>query len=252
MNHKSLFALAGVTAFFSVTGFAGTMGAQTDTAHNAGWNIGADIGFGYLNTQEEDILAPVPITVPQVTEIQSQSHSIGHVIGGGYLGYDVSISERLSIGMEGGYKYLGQSHYKSYAADTVSSNYFDNNIKVNQQAIDFLLSGRLLFWRNISFIGKAGVAYVRSQTKATSNFNVISFEGGLPTDVVIWRIKPEVNLGVGYSINQHVDLNLMYIHIGGTDANVPGYTRYYNATPDKLPGVFEYNGLSVGLSYTFG
>lgn len=238
------------TACFSLTSYAGTMGAHA--THNAGWTIGADIGYGYLSTQEEDLLSPVSITVPATPEIQSQSHHLGDLIGSGYLGYNFSVLESLLMGVEVGYKYLGQSRYKSYAQDTISNSFFDNDIKVTQQAVDFLLASRFYVSRDFSFIGKAGAAYVYSDTKSSSNFNLAPFVGGLPTDVSIWRIKPEFSLGVGYALSSSVDLNLTYTHIGGVDTNVTGLFRYYSITPDKLPAVFEYNGLALGLSYRFG
>lgn len=240
-----------VTACVSITGYAGTMGSQIGPAHPAGWVIGADIGYGYLSTQEENILAPVPITVPASTEVQAQSRNIGSLVGGGYLGYNFKVLDALLMGVETGYEYLGQSHYKSLARDLISSNFFNNDIKVNQQAINLLLTSRFYVWQGFSFIGKAGAAVVRSETNSKSNFNLPPFIGGLPTDAVIWRIRPEFSLGLGYPIANQMDLNLVYTHIGGVDTNVTGLFRYYSATPDILPAVFEYNGLTLGLSYSF-
>lgn len=253
MKSKLWLGFTGITTLLSSLGYAGTMGdMQTNGAYKSGWVIGGDIGFGYLNTQEEDILAPVPVMVPRSTEIQDQDHTLGHVVGGGYLGYNYSVFSSFLMGMEVGYKYLGQSNYHSFSRDLLSVNFLKNDIRVNQQAIDFLLTGKLYVSKNISFLAKAGPAYVRSQTKQDSDFNLVSFAGGLPTDVVIWRIKPEFDLGVGYTIYNNIDLNVTYTHIGGVDTNVTGLYRFYNAVPDKTPAVVEYNGITVGLSYTFG
>ena len=43
----------------------------------------------------------------------------------------------------------------------------------------------------------------------------------------------------------------MYTYLGGVDGHV-GAIRFYNAVPDRLPAVFRYNALTLGLSYTFG
>lgn len=243
--------LLAITVCASITSHAGTMGGQTNPAHSGGWVLGADIGYGYLNTQEEDILAPAPITIPASTETQEQSHSIGSLVGGGYLGYNFEVLSSLLMGTEVGYKYLGQSRYRSFVRDVISNSFFNNDIKINQQTIDLLLTGRFYVWQELSFIGKVGAAYVRSETNSKSNFNLPPFVGGLPTDAVIWRIKPEFSVGVGYPVANNTNLNLTYTHIGGVDSNVTGLFRYYSATPDRLPAVFEYNGITLGLSYTF-
>lgn len=253
MINKLCLGLTGVAVFISTSCYSGTMGdVQNNVTPRGGWVVGGDIGYGYLSTQEEEILAPVPITTPRTPEIQNQNHQVGSLVGGGYLGYGFPVFERLLMGLEGGYKYLGQSRYNSHSLDQVFGNFLSNNIKVNQQAVDLLLTGHFYVHPKISFIGKVGAAYVRSQTKDQSDFLLGGSRGGLFTDAVIWRIKPEVSLGVGYSVNSSIDLNLIFTHIGGIDANVDGAHRFYSFLPDRLPAVFEYNALTVGLSYTFG
>lgn len=253
MKNKLVLSCTGFTALLSTMCYGGAMGdMQTNNVHKSRWVIGGDAGFGYLSTQEENLLAPVPNSIPLNTETQSQDYKVGHFIGGGYLGYNYSVLSTLLLGVEVGYKYLGQSTYHSLARDIISVNTLDNEIKVNQQAVDFLVTGKLYVTQNINFLAKAGPAYVRSQTKQDSRFIFTGISGELSTDAVIWRIKPEFALGVGYTFKDNMDLNLTYTHIGGVDTNVTGLYRFYNVTPDRTPAVFEYNGLTLGLSYTFG
>ncbi|MBA2656506.1 MAG: hypothetical protein H0U70_05910 [Tatlockia sp.] len=251
MLKKLSLGITAVAAFVSAVSFAGTMGDIQTFPSRGGWIIGGDIGYGYLSTQEEDILAPIPFTIPPITETLSQRHKIGNLVGGGYVGRDFSVTEPFLLGVEAGYKYLGQSRYQALATDLFSSNLIRTKIRVNQQAVDILLTGKYFVWQNVNLIAKAGAAYVRSKTTDSADFTLSSFTGGLTTVASIWRIKPEFDLGIGYSFGSNLGINLIYTHIGGADTNVTGLFRFYNSGPDRTPAVFQYNGLTAGLSYTF-
>ncbi|WP_298625139.1 outer membrane beta-barrel protein [uncultured Legionella sp.] len=250
INEKKL--LTATAALMSIASYAGTMGNIQKSVIHDGWIIGGNIGYGYLASQEEDLLLPVVPTIPSSTEIQTQNHDIGSLIGGGYVGRDFAVLDRLAMGFEVGYKYLGQSKYHTRARNTISDEFIGSDIKVNQQAIDFLLTGKIYIWQSLNLIGKVGPAYVRSQTKQNSSFNLGGVVGGMSTDAAIWRIKPEAGVGLGYTFNNNIGIDLMYTYIGGVDANVTGTNRYFNPGPDRTPAVYQYNALTAGLSYTFG
>ncbi|MBA2650703.1 MAG: outer membrane beta-barrel protein [Tatlockia sp.] len=251
MKKTLLLGLTGVASLISAASYAGTMG-PIETFHRGGWIIGGDIGYGYLSTQEEDILAPVPLTFPALTEVQDQHHKIGDLVGGGYVGRDFEVSNSLLLGLELGYKYLGQSKYKGHTIDNLSFNFIRTDIQVYQHAVDALLTAKYYVWQGLNLYAKAGAAYVRSKTTQASNFNIGSIAGGLFTEDTIWRIKPEFDLGFGYTFGNNLGVNFTYTHIGGVDTNVTGLFRFYNNGPDRTPAVFQYNGLTAGLSYTFG
>lgn len=236
--------LYGITTLFCTSIYAGTMG---DGLAQSKWIVGGSIGYGYLSTQEENILTEIADnSIPQALD---QSHDLGNMIGGLYVGYSVPALSHFLAGLEIGYKYLGQSKYNSSYADILSSIYLVNNAKVNQQAVDFLLTAKLPIVNRISFVGKAGAAYVRSQTETSSDTNFFSDPSSFSSNTTIWRIKPEINIGMDYAINDTIDLNLMYNWIGGIDSNSNGYLRFYNAFADILPAVFEYNAITLGISY---
>ena len=251
MKKKLVSGLISITALTCTASYAGTMGDIQTFAPRGGWVVGGDIGYGYLSTQEEDLLPPVPVTIPPVGEALSQNHRIGSLVGGGYLGRDFTFSERILLGLEVGYKYLGKSKYQAFTIDA-RNNFISSNIEVNQQAVDFLLTGKVYIWQRLNLIGKVGAAYVCSETKQNSSFNVARFTGGLITDATIWRIKPELGVGVGYTWDTNIGLNIMYTHIGGADTNVTGLYRFFNSGPDRTPAVYQYNALTAGISYTFG
>lgn len=251
MKRKLLLGLTAVSAFVCASSYAGTMG-DISSPQRGGWVVGGDIGYGYLSTAEEDILTPVPFSTPASTEIAIQKHHIGNLVGGGYIGLAFPVFERLIMGPEVGYKYLGQSKYRSFGSEFISGNFLRNHIKVTQQAADFLVTGRLYVSPRLSLIAKAGGAYVYTKTRQNSEFFLSTIVGGLNTKASFWRIKPEFSLGAGFGVTSKLDLNVMYTHIGGADANVTGSTRFYSSTPDRTPAVFEYNAITAGLSYTFG
>ena len=242
--------LAGLS-FISSAGFAGTMGDIQKS--RGGFVVGGDIGYGYLSTSEP-VLLPVTPAFGNLftTEVQVQRRRIGSLVGGGYAGYDFPVLERLLMGAEVGYKYMGQSKYRTTTQDLLSDVTANKRVKVEQQAVDFLVTAKVFLSQNAHLIGKAGAAYVRSQTKETSFVNIVNNFAGLTANPAFWRIKPEFDLGVGYSFYNNLALNLIYTHVGGADANVTGLFRFYNVGPDSTPAVFQYNALTAGLSYTFG
>jgi hypothetical protein len=195
------------------------------------------------------------------------------VIGGGHVGYDVQFMNPLLFGAEIGYKYLGRSTYKlnsdgsemdyvlngngQYVGITGTAA-FAEQVKLNQQAIDLLVTGRLYVWGDASIVAKAGAAYVQS-TYQNNYSGIPDFPGVNAPSIAysskksIWRVRPEVSLGFGYTFHDNLDLRLTYTYINGTDGNNLGVTRYFPSSyGDSAPGTFAYNALSVGLNYYFG
>ena len=101
VKHRVLLGL-GISALCIVSADAGTMAATR--TYPAGFVIGGDVGYGYLNTQERDLadsLGPFAIASGNVL---TQHHELGHFIGGAHAGYDFPVLERLLAGFEMGYK----------------------------------------------------------------------------------------------------------------------------------------------------
>ncbi|TAL63171.1 MAG: hypothetical protein EPN84_05380 [Legionella sp.] len=257
---KSILNLSLTALLISNAGFAGTMGDVHSMGPHSGWLVGGDVGYGYLSTQETDLNAPAFTSQsPATTAFQIQDHRIGQWVGSGYLGYNFLITERFLAGLESGYKYLGESKYSTrlQAPTGSTGGSFNESVKVEQQAIDVLITGRYFVWNKVNFIGKAGAAFVYSQTKQlyTQIINVPSTS--FPNAVFygndkIWRIKPELAVGVGYSFNEHLNLNLLFTHIHG-DNGVVGAFRFFSILGgDNTPAAYEYNGVTAGLSWNFG
>ena len=152
MKKKILFGI-GLTLLNSLATYAGTMGDLS--TYPAGFVLGGDVGYGYLSTQETELSYPI---INDSLEYQSLNHRIGGIVWGVHTGYDFSILARLLGGFEVGYKNLGKSTYAlsshqymniiEHQGDVASQRLITThqNISVNEQAIDFLLTGRFYVW----------------------------------------------------------------------------------------------------------
>lgn len=262
MKNAFLMGLSMAAVAAAVPVHAGSMGpVSTGSEYPSGFVIGGDIGYGYLSTQEGYLVPPKIY----VNETILNTKSIGHFVWGAHAGYDAPILERFLAGVEVGYKDLGKSHYSTYFHDAVSRGFYEpnivqNSIQVSQQAIDFLITSRLYLSKGLNVFGKAGAAYVRS--KSTDQYSLTFDTTPVdPRDVagqysersVIWRIRPELDVGVGYSFSKNLDLHVMYTYINGTDGNTDGWRKFYPIVDKGTdPGTFSFNGLTAGLSYYFG
>lgn len=265
--------MCGLFVSYSIA-HAGTMGAAA--TYPMGFLIGGDIGYGYLSTQESTLSEPAPYVSSFVTTGTDsgqlvQSRKLGSLVGGGYLGYELPLLERMFVGGEVGYKYMGRSSYSTqtftnwtdqsiFNVTTSGASLLRQSVTVTQQAVDFLLTGKIYVWDKVNIFGKAGAAYVFSQTKQqfssdfTASFNRVNLQDDifLNPNPTIWRIKPELQIGAGYLFTDHLDAHLNYTYIGGTDGNTNGAAGFYaNQFVANNPGVFQYNALTAGLSYHF-
>jgi len=249
---NNILASIGLAALTTVTAYAGTMGAQA--TYPMGFSVGGDIGYGYLSTQETYLKALNEVGSP---DILTQHKGIGRFIWGAHAGYDTPVLERLLLGVEVGYKDMGRSSYSSYnySPASVNKDLLSTTVRVEQQAVDFLLSSRLYVLNGLNLFGKAGAAYVRSNTSSnySETFTTVGpFTTFISEDPTTWRIRPEFDLGVGYSFTHNLDLHVMYTYINGTDGDTNGLSRFYSFGQNSTVGTFGYNALSAGLSYYFG
>lgn len=264
---KCTMGFVGFAALGSVSVHAGTMGSVSSSTYPSGFLIGGDIGYGYLSTQESN-LAPQQLNSSPPTPgiIDIQSHHLGKFIWGAHAGYDIPILEKFLAGFEVGYKSLGNSTYSQsehYLAQVLYFNPVSINqtVKVTQQAIDFLVTSRFYVQNGLNIFGKAGAAYVRSnianyfsqQFDTKSDFAPTEFDSALSSSRTVWRIRPELDIGVGYSFKNNLEFHVMYTYINGTDGNTNGNNGFYSSNePATSQGTFTYNALTAGLSYYFG
>lgn len=236
-----------------------------------GFAVGGSLGKGYLSTHESnninDNLAQ-PATAP--TPSIGKGFNNGYFIWGAYAAYDFLFHERVFPGVAIGYQSLGKStgFANSRAPITLASGgsgvITAYQYQQEQQAIDFLLTGRVYIsekYKGLHFLGKAGAAFVKASDRVSFSGTSQTFAGtaGLVTSSKrtqsssnIWRIEPEFDLGLGYSFSRHLSAHILYTYIGGTDGNTS--TAASAPVGDNIPwqGVFAYNAVAAGLSYSFG
>ena len=265
----------GLAAISTVSTYAGTMGAaSTGSTYPAGFVIGGDVGYGYLSFSEWATSAP-PAPASGTASLAN-----GAFIWGLHGGYDIPVIERFLLGFEVGYKNLGRSsstssatYPKNYLGESNDLSLQNSSLKLSQQAIDILLTTRLYVLNGLNVFGKAGPAYVRSESNThlsvnypdgTNNGNGTKSEvnQSLAVNPVIWRLRPELAIGVGYSFKNNLDIHLMYTYINGSDFNevasaiTNGNTGNNNNVGsiigNTFSGVAAYNAVTIGLSYYFG
>lgn len=244
-------------AVYSVSSYAGMMGEES-LIYPAGFVIGGDVGYGYLSTQESNLIPPMN----QLSQNnQFQSHQIGSVIGGGHVGYDYLLWNRTVAGFELGYKYLGKSSFASNASvlaspfSTSSTEHIVAN--VNQQAIDLLVTGRLYVWNGLSIETKAGGAFVNSASHNTwtlTNSSTGVLQGLWNFNPSVWRLEPEFAIGGGWLVGHGVSLVGMYTHIFGNSFAANPSMNGANANANNTPGygfagAYPVDTLSVGFTY---
>ncbi|KPJ68189.1 MAG: hypothetical protein AMJ43_01955 [Coxiella sp. DG_40] len=213
-----------------------------------GWVIGADIGWGYLDTPAGDLMFKTA-TYPDL----SQSHDIGDFVWGLHGGRTFDITPNMLVGAEVGYKDLGKSKYESKNGSGELEQKLTR--KVTQQAIDALLTSDYYIWKNFNLFAKAGVAYVESTTKSTySTPFMVDIESYNVKDS-IWRLRPEMTLGMGYMFRNGIDVHVLYDYIYGVTETKWNGMDHENGYPGSLlppkPRTYGSNLVIGGISYTF-
>ncbi|WP_235826905.1 outer membrane protein [Facilibium subflavum] len=198
---KKIIATSIVTATLA-SGSAFAAGAQTGVV------IGGDIGYtmpsGYLKDIDPDSTA---------------DNKNGNIAGGIFIGYDMALSQMLSVGLE----LDGQYAYN--LAKTTDSGI---TVKVSNLSIPLFLTGKFYIPNTggLNLFGKAGYAYNRLNVSADAGSNA-----SLSDNTNLWR--PVVAGGVGYQLQQF---------------NI--FAQYqYNWLPYQGQNG-GYSTLSLGLSYT--
>lgn len=222
-----------------------------------GWVIGADIGWGYLDTPENNLFFDDGVSWNDL----SQSHDIGDIVWGIHGGRTFDITPSMLLGFEVGYKDLGRSKYKSTWALGPREQSGKLTRKVDQQAIDVLLTGNYFVWQGFNLFAKAGMAYVESTTKQTFSGEVLpsnntDYASYYNTKESIWRLRPEVIFGMGYMFN-NFDVHVLYDYVYGVTETQWNSSDYENSRNPNLPQyppkprTYGANLVMGGISYTF-
>ncbi len=247
---KKIFLGLAIVLFFcslsSVFAAAYLSGITTDAART-GFIIGANAGYGKLNTPNRDIFSEQTWLQPYISS--NQHYKIGYVVWGVNLGYQHALTPNLAIGFLMGYKDLGRSTYKGtitylppYGPETDKG-----DVKITQQTVDFLLSGQYFIYHGLNIFAQAGGALLRTYRK-----NCYSEEttGTLINNwsKTVYNMFPEAVFGIGYMFN-NLNVYLMYDHIfHEVDSTTNLYAAYSkNGAPRYSYG---FDGIFAGFTYT--
>jgi opacity protein-like surface antigen len=287
--------------------------------HPAGWIIGLDGGYSEINSMDSDLLPNFrPYSFTAFNDHlafhpnYSQDHDMGDFMWGLHLGRDFNITDNFLLGFEVGYKDFGKNtydesfnpvvdyenhrHFEGDLVDQSITHYDidydrDNqyrghqnwNVKVEQQAVDFLLTAKYYVWQGLNLNAKGGLAYVHSKT--TSDFGIgygydehatvsgsyTDEEGTHQINSVLddehvadktiatnnwdqdqWRLEPEFALGLGYSFTPNIDATVWYDYIHGTDGNEQNNVSGENfGIQNESAHSYSINSVLLSLSYKF-
>jgi len=245
---KKLFLITGATLALGVAGisYAAASAASAPTVGTLpGAYIGVGLGYGGMDTPK---ITPADLVAWSATHGTSTLYK--GVAARGYLGYLWAIPQvqNLQLGAELGYNYYPKNKY-TLSAGSVSDawNYSGYNIDLLGVAkYNFGASG-------FNVIGKVGPAYVHQKFHNELTGLVIP---GLTGNRSKSQIKAEVAAGVGYDINQNIDVNIIYAHVFGNKP--PRIGEMVNVTTpaqilDRMSGkIASVDTVMLTAAYHFG
>ena len=236
------FSYLAASVLFSVNAFAGAMG---DVHHepspfvigveggvvNVEWAKYGSIGGNNGNKNNS-------ITNNSYSNLQSVYTSAFSGVGGAFLGHSFPVLRQLELIPTIGYLYVGktstQLNYthtdKTTTLVTYGNVYYSNQLNV----VDLTIQGNYTLDNGINFFLQPGVAILMNSYQwLASDLNFGDTDKDTNTS-----FRPEIALGIGKMLTQHINLFAKYRYIDGNDLNF--------AEPTLAPNV---NVISVGLSY---
>jgi opacity protein-like surface antigen len=174
MIRKTLIALS-TTALLATTGMAFAAGNAP-----SGTIVQGDIGFTDLGT-------------PSATMSATGTKHVGHSSWGLGFGYDWAVQPNWAVGIETGYRDLGNSEYTQNTG---------NSLKTSQTAFDLLLTTGYYFDSGFDVFAKAGMARVKQKITVNGTVHVGS-DGTLTASDSQSKtsVRPMGQIGFGYNWN---------------------------------------------------
>ena len=258
-NFSKILAFAAISAASTVAYAGGDPYHHNHMMADGGFVFGVDAGYGYLSTPEETY--PNNYTYNSTYKYSADTDA-GDYVWGAHVGYDIRVKPGTVVGMELGYKDLGKTTAGyTYTTSGSTTHIFDLSRKYEQNAVDLLLTTKHFIYKGFNIFGKVGAAYVKSNIDqhASSDTTADTMVSHVPLAAIegdnsIWRIEPEMSIGVGYTFYNHLDVHAAYTYIGGAnDQPIVDVSNSSTNTSVYYPKarVYSTNMLMVGISYTF-
>jgi len=237
---KKLFLLTGTALALGVvanSSYAAAAPCLSTAGTLPGFYVGVGAGYGGMDTPKFN---DADKTFGGATMHDSSLR--GYAIRG-YLGYLWAIPQvqNLQLGAE-----LGGNYYQKNKYDLIAIRGHDK-WKYEGFNVDLLGIAKYNFGdTGFNALVKAGSAYVSQKMSVhETNLGAVS-----PT----WagskgQFKAEAAAGLGYDINQNVDVNVIYAHIFG---NKPGHVSDANVSQATMNKVASVDTLLLTFAYHFG
>jgi outer membrane immunogenic protein len=236
---KKLLLITGATVALGVVGVssAAALAPAGSAGTLPGAYVGVGAGWGGMNTPKLN-QADKNLVGARGTHSQDLRGFAARVYGG-YL-WALPQVQNLQLGAELGYNYYPKNKYSlSTVNGTDSWNYKGYNIDLLGVAkYNFGTSG-------FNALGKIGPAYVHQKSTFTRGLMVIPANLGGSKN----QVKLEGALGVGYDINQNVDVNVIYAHVFGSK---PGHVSDVGITRAGMNKVASVDTVLLTVAYHFG
>jgi len=240
---KKLLLITGAAFALGVasTGYAAALAAPCPTVGTLpGAYVGVGAGIGGINTPK---LNAADKALATTSWSENKKYGFAARVYGGYL-WAMPQVQNLQLGVELGYNYYNPKNEYNLTAvrvGTDSWNYKGYNI-------DLLGVAKYNFGdTGFNALVKAGPAYVHQKLKVTRNGNMINANlvGGDSAN----KVKAELAGGLGYDINQNVDVNVIYAHVFGSK---PGHVSDANVSKSSMNKVASVDTLMATIAYHFG
>ena len=170
------------------------------------------------------------------TKVVTTKKELGFSYGvsGGYL---FMVNNRLAIGPEVGY--LG------YPKSAYSTSEYGEVVKYTGYTLDLLVVGKLQLPHQFYALGKLGAAYVKQTFTMTPGL-------GYQYQKKQAKYLPEASIGIGYTINPHLNVDIAYRYIFGETNIVANLTpKLTQAKLDKASAVGAVTAWMLGINYHF-
>ena len=237
--------IIGITAGLALV-FAGFAMASGDTfvppkpVVKGGFVIGADAGYGELNTPNvftnynEAFLNSLFANDPDIIITSNSSNQdTGDFVWGVHIGYDHQLANtgwlsNALLGVEVGYKDLGESTYTHRFGLVDDPEFITTTVNAyakavyKSQAIDVLLKADYYIVNGWHVFAKGGFAelYTKYEYTQKTSVNGVDQNSIGTQSAHYWNMRPEYVLGTGYTFpafgakkNMHLDLHAYYDHI---------------------------------------
>jgi hypothetical protein len=251
--------VAGLALCF--TGFAMASGdVCPPVTMKGGIIIGGEVGYGELNT-------PLAFTeldnyvVPGQVSYEKYSQDLGDFVWAAHLGYAHQLActgwlSNMLLGIEAGFKDFGKSDYTYTNTPPAPDAATTAKVEYSGYGIDALLTAHYYIWEGWNAFVKGGVIVMRPKTEVTYTRTPEDVQNpNYSVDHQSWVMRPEVELGTGYTFclapNMHLDVHIMYLHIAtepaaGMASNFAYGNHFGNAI--NVPGL---NAALGGIDFSF-